>query len=88
MLKRLRAVNGWLDRPRRGTPAGVMLLAYVIRTRLDYVGRVSTGIDNAPQTSLTPLAPLAAAEMPPRRVVTLNIHCGKSIGRTGRKFPM
>ena len=25
-----------------------MLLAYLIRTRLDYVGRVGTGNDNAP----------------------------------------
>jgi hypothetical protein len=38
-------VVGWTD---LGTPAGVMLLAHVIRTRLDYVGRVCTGIDNAP----------------------------------------
>ena len=48
MLKQPRVVNSGLDRPRRGTPAGVMLLAYVIRTRLDYVGRVGTGNDNAP----------------------------------------
>ena len=61
---------GWTD---LGHPGRVMLLAHVIRTRLDYVGRVCTGIDNAPQVSLAPLAPLAAAEMPPRRVVTLYI---------------
>jgi ATP-dependent DNA ligase len=39
-------VVGWTDLD--GRSGRVMLLAYVIRTRLDYVGRVGTGNDDAP----------------------------------------